>query len=111
MRQSRTALVVVACRPLELAQDWGEEMGQSREQLWEMVGGVHVGREESAVCIRSPEPIAQTTRGEREASQPQGVVTKQSYVMRRGMLRRASSYLCMRSPEIEFSPPGILRHR
>ena len=47
----------------------GEEMGQSREQLWEMVGGVHVGREESAVCIRFPEPIAQTARGEREASQ------------------------------------------
>jgi len=37
-----------------------------------------VGREESAVCIRPPDPIAQTARGEREASQRQGVVRKKS---------------------------------
>jgi hypothetical protein len=70
---------------------------------------IHVGREESAVCIRSPEPIAQVTRGEREPRAWSG--SKARPVMRRGVLRRASSYLCLRSPEIEFSPPGILRHR
>ena len=48
------------------------------EKLREMVGGVHVGREEGAVRIRFPKPITQAARGEREAGQPRGVVRKQS---------------------------------
>ena len=90
----------------------GKRWARAGSSFWGMVGGVHEG-EEGAVCIRSPEPIAQANRGEREASQPQGVVRKQSSPCHApgDAEERASSYLCMRSPKIEFSPPGIMRHR
>ena len=56
--------------------DRGEEIGQGREQLWVMVGGVHVGREEGAVCIRSPESTARQRRARGQSAPRRGQEAK-----------------------------------